>query len=297
MSMTLELLSESFVQAVANGSKHVVRVEARRRIPASGIVWKEKGLILTANHAVQREERIRVGLPSGESLDAELVGRDPRHDIALLRIEAEMANGAWRTSEKLRVGHLVLALGRPAQDVMATHGIVGALGSSRRKRKPNPSERIIQTDVVMYPGFSGGPLVDAEGLILGMNTSGLLRGISAALSLEMLEPRVTALSQYGYIRKGYLGISLQPVRLSPHGREKLQQETGLLIAAVEEGSPASEAGVLQGDIITSIDDEPLRFPDDLLDHLHIDQIGKRISLGIIRAGQFDSVTLLVGDKS
>jgi S1-C subfamily serine protease len=296
MSKTLETLSESFANAVEAGAESVVRVEGRRRLAASGIAWEKPGLIITANHVVQRDEKLRVGLPTGESLEAELIGRDPSLDMALLKVDHALSSKAWKVSDDIRVGHLVLALGRPGSDVMATHGIVGALGEAWLMPHHGIKERLIHTDVVMYPGFSGGPLVDTQGSILGMNTSGLMRGISVTVPLEVVSIRVDALLEYGYIRRGFLGVSLQPVRLPSGVKRKVEQETGLLVAGVEEGSPAEKAGIFQGDVLISIEDEPLRFPDDLMQGLGIDRIGKEMSLRVIRGGELMQIEVVVGDR-
>jgi S1-C subfamily serine protease len=296
MSKTLETLSESFANAVEARADSVLRIEGRRRLAASGIAWKEPGLIITANHVVQRDEKLNVGLPSGESLDAELIGRDPSLDLALLKVDNGIASEAWKLSDTIRVGHLVLALGRPGSDVMATHGIVGALGEAWRIPHQRGRDRLLQTDVVMYPGFSGGPLIDTQGSILGMNTSGLMRGISVTVPEEVVSNRVETLLEHGYIRRGYIGVSLQPVRLPSGMKQKIDQETGLLVAGVEEGSPAEEAEIFQGDVLVSIEDEPLRFPDDLLHELGIDRVGKEMSFRIIRGGKLIQIGVVVGDR-
>lgn len=297
MSMTLEKLSEDFAEAVESASSSVIRVEGRSRLAASGILWKEPGVIITAHHVLQRDEKLSVGLPSGEKLKAELVGRDASVDLAVVRVESDLSSAVWKATDRLRVGHLVLALGRPGKNVMATHGIISSLLGELRIPFGSKEERLIQTDVVMYPGFSGGPLVDTNGVIIGMNTSGLQRGISVSLPLQAIEGRVTALLAHGYIRRGYLGISLQPVRLPTSLRRQVKQETGLLISGIEEDSPAEKANLFQGDVLLSVNNDPLRFPDDLLHHLGKDQIGDEITLSLIRGGALTEIKVVVGERS
>src|SRR3989304_4039110 len=161
-------LSSDLAAIVDAAGRSVVRVEARRRIPASGIIWSADGTVVTANHVVQREENITVGLPDGSKVGATLAGRDPATDVAVLRLQSAGLTATPRAStEGLRVGHLVLALGRPGRTVRATLGIVSALGESWRTVEGSLIDHYLQTDAPFHPGFSGGPLVDAGGRGMG----------------------------------------------------------------------------------------------------------------------------------
>jgi S1-C subfamily serine protease len=264
-------------------------------LPASGILWKQPGIIVTSNHVVEREEKIRIGSPDGSILDAELVGRDPSSDLAVLQIESSLQGSKFADPRTLQIGHLVLALGRPAQQIMATHGVISALGQSARMPFGSRLERLIQTDVVMYPGFSGGALVDASGEICGMNTSGLIRGISVAVPLDWIDQRVGALLEHGYIRRGYLGVSLQPVRIPTRLREELAQDTGLLIAGIEERSPAEQAGLFQGDVLIEANGVPIQSLDDLLDQLTAEQIGSALAIRLVRGGKLLQLEVIIGE--
>jgi S1-C subfamily serine protease len=295
MGKTLTALSNDLAEAVALASSELVRVEARRRMPASGILWNKPGIIVTANHVVERDEKIRIGSPDGSFLDAELVGRDPGSDLAVLRAESSPKDSRWADPKRLKVGHLVLALGRPAQQVMATHGVISVLGQSIRVPSGSRMDRLIQTDVVMYPGFSGGPLVSASGEIYGMNTSGLIRGISVALPWDWIDTRVNELLEHGFIRRGYLGVSLQPVRIPTGLRKELDQETGLLIAGVEEKSPAEQAGLYQGDVLITANGEPIRSLDDLLNQLTAENIGSVMEMKLVRSGKPLQLEVIVGE--
>ena len=172
MAQALTNLSEELAAAVAKAGSSVVRVEARRRMSASGIVWSADGLIITAHHVVERDEGITVGLPDGETATATLVGRDPTTDIAVLRTQAQgISAPAWADPDALRVGHIILALGRPGRSVRAAFGIVSAIGGSWRTAAGGQLDRYWQPDVAMFPGFSGGPLINASGEVLGIGTS------------------------------------------------------------------------------------------------------------------------------
>jgi S1-C subfamily serine protease len=297
MAKTLMGLSQELAEAVEASQQAVVRVEGRRRLPASGILWSEDGWIVTANHVLRRDDRLRVGLPTGESVEAELAGRDPLRDLALLKIAPVTMHEVQRLeSSHARVGHLVLALGRPRDDIMATLGVISAMGGQSDLEASSRSDRTLQTDVVMYPGFSGGPLVSAAGGILGMNSSGLMRGASLALPVERIDRTVAALIEHGHVRQGYLGVSLQPVRISEASKGDLEQDTGLMVVAVEADGPAQKAGVLQGDVLVSIGKAELLSLDQLFFALADDRIGQQVSLKVLRAGKLIELHVAIGER-
>jgi S1-C subfamily serine protease len=298
MTQVLPNLSEALAATVEAAGAGVVRVEARRRLPASGIVWSPDGVIVTAHHVVEWDENISVGLPDGQTVPGTLVGRDPTTDLAVLRAQATgLTPPAWAEPDDLRVGHLVLALGRPGRTVQATLGIVSALGESWRTPAGGRLDRYLQTDVVMYPGFSGGPLVDAAGGVLGLNTSALLRGISLAVPTPTLHRVVETLLAHGRVRRGYLGVGAQSVRLPAALGERLGQETGVLLVSVESGSPAEQGGLLLGDTIVTLDGQPVRHMDDLLALLSSDRVGAAVPVRVVRGGQVQELTVTIGEHS
>ncbi len=297
MSDTLSALSNAMAATVAQAGQHVVRVEARRRLPATGIVWSGDGIIVTSNHVVRRDDRIHVGLPNGDSLPATLVGRDPTTDVAVVKVEAsDLSAASWVSSEQLKVGHLVLALGRPGQTVQATLGVISALGDGWQTSGGGRIDRYLQTDVVMYPGFSGGPLVGAGGQVAGLNTSGLLRGVSMALPSETIARVVNTLLTHGRVRRGYLGVGAQAAKLPHDVAEAVGQETGLLLVSVEEGSPAQEGGLTVGDIIIAVDNESVQNLGNLLSMLTGDRVGKTALIGIVRGGQPQELPVTIGER-
>jgi S1-C subfamily serine protease len=297
MSEFLQNLSNSLAATVERAGTALVRVEARRRLPASGIVWSADGIIVTAHHVVQRDEGIQIGLPDGEAVPATLVGRDPTTDLAVLRVEgAALAPPAWVDPEGLRVGHLALALGRPGQTAQATLGIVSALGEAWRTPAGGKLDRYLQTDLVMYPGFSGGPLVDAAGQVVGLNTSALLRGISLAVPTPTARRVVETLLTHGRVRRGYLGIGTQPVQLPGALAEQLNQETGLLLVQVKADSPAERGGLLLGDIIVAMDEQSMRQHEDLLALLGGDRAAQSVPVRIVRAGQVKELAVTIGER-
>ena len=298
MTEVLASLSNALAQTVEKAGSNVVRVEGRRRLPASGIVWSADGVVVTAHHVVQREDNIGLGLSDGTTVSARLVGRDPTTDLAVLRAETvNLAPPTWAELDSLQVGHLVLALGRPGQSVQATLGIVSALSeTSWRTPVGGQLDRYLQTDVVMYPGFSGGPLVSATGQVSGLNTSALLRGVSLTVPAPTVRRIVETLLEHGRVRRGYLGVSTQSVRLPAVVADQLNQETGLLVVSVEPDSPADRGGLTLGDTIVSLADNPVRHYDDLLAQLSPERVGKTIPVRIVRGGQVEQITVTIGER-
>lgn len=298
MSELLTNLSNALADVVESAGASVVRVEARRRLPATGVIWTADGLIVTASHVIEDDDRLNAGLPGGETVAAKLVGRDDTTDLALLRVEATgLKPASWAAIEDLRVGHLALALGRPGQTVQATLGVVSALGKEWRTHAGGVIDRYLQTDVVMYPGFSGGPLVSVAGQVIGLNSSALVRGVSITVPAPTVTRVAEALLAHGRVRRGYLGVGAQPARLPEALARQLGQETGLLLVSVEAGSPADRGGLTLGDTIVALNGQPVRHMDDLLAQLGGDVVGAAIPVKIVRGGQVQEMRVTVGERS
>jgi S1-C subfamily serine protease len=278
---------------------------------ASGVVWSADGLIVTAHHVLERDEGIKVGLPNGDKVAASLVGRDPTTDIAVLRVESGgSTSGNWTTGaiaesggltpakwldiDAVKVGHLVLALGRPEADVQATLGVISALDNEWRTHAGGRIDTYVQTDVVMYPGFSGGPLVSVGGAVIGLNSSALARGVSLTLPAATIKRVAETLVKHGRVKRGFLGVSAQPVRL-PQGIA--DQETGLMLVSVEEDSPADKGGLLLGDIIISMGGQPVRHMDDLMAGLSGDRVGTTVPVQVVRGGQMQEFQVTIGERN
>ncbi len=296
MASVVEGISNELAEIVEAASPAVVRVEGRRRLPASGIVWSEDGIVVTAHHVVERDDRIGVGYADEKQVEAELVGRDPTTDLAVLRVKGiELSPAMSSQADDLSVGHLVLALGRPGRTVQATLGIVSALGTSWRTAAGGAIDRYLQTDVVMYPGFSGGPLVDAEGKVLGLNTSAL-RGVSISIPSRTVDRVVESILSHGRVQRGYLGVGVQPVNLPETLAEELGQETGLILISVEPGSPAEAGGLTLGDTLLSVHGEAVKRLDDLLGLLSGDLVGEVVEVRILRGGELSEQKVTVGER-
>ena len=297
MSESLQKLSEGMATVVREAAASVVRVEARRRLPATGIAWSADGLIVTANHIVRRDDKIKVGLADGSSVPAELVGRDATTDLALLRVsEVALSPLPGADLDKAGVGNLVLALGRPGRTVQATLGIISALGDKWRTPHGGELDRYLQTDVVMYPGFSGGPLVSAAGELLGLNSSTLMQGLSLVAPAGSLARVVNSLVAHGRVRRGYLGVSTQQVALPAALREQMEQTHGLLVAAVEPDSPAEKGGLLLGDTIIQFAGQPVNDHQALLVLLSGDRVGQETPVQLLRGGEVTKLKVVLGER-
>ncbi len=296
MSDILKSVSEAMAGLAESAGQSVVRVEGRNRLPASGVIYAD-GVIVTSHHVVERDDNLRVGLPNGETVDAELVGRDPGTDLAVLRVAATgLTPATWVDAGELRVGNLILALGRPGQSVQATLGIVSALGGAWRTGGGGELDRYLQTDVVMYPGFSGGPLAAADGRLGGINSSALARGVSVTIPAATVARVVDTILAHGRMPRGYLGVGIQPVRLDAALQEQLAQQTGLMLMSVEAGGPAALGGLLQGDVVVALDGAAVRQLDDLQALLTGDRVGKAVAVRFVRAGAVQEAAVTVGQK-
>jgi S1-C subfamily serine protease len=290
--------SEGLSSAVEKAGASTVTVDARKRYPASGIAYADD-LVLTADHVVTREENIKILLPDGRSLPATIAGRDPGSDLAVLRL-AEKALSAATTSDQVKVGQLVLALGRPnSEGMQASWGIVTSISGPTRTFRGGMLDEYIRTETTPYPGFSGGPLVNADGEVLGLNTSGLTRGSSLTIPVSVAWRVAEALATHGSVKRGYLGVRTQPVEIAEAARQALQreQEHGLLVLWLEEDGPAAKSGLLVGDILVAISGQPVGDPDDLFSALSSDTVGKAVAVEVLRGGRPETVSVTVGERT
>jgi S1-C subfamily serine protease len=276
-------LSSELAGIVERVAPSIVRIEDGSRLTATGLIWSAEGVIVTTSHGVERDEDLAVERADGTVLPATLVGRDPDTDIAVLRVAATGLPAITPAdANEVKVGQLALALGRPGRSgLQATIGIISARQESQTHGQPG---YIVHTDALLYPGFSGGPLVDVSGRVVGMTDRMFGRGIGIALGTPIVEQVATALLKHGHIRRGYLGVRTQLVGLPENLRQalNLSQERGLLVVQVETGSPAEQAGLLLGDTLLRINDQPLQDVDALRSHL---QAGQTITIHILRGGE------------
>lgn len=289
-------LSSQMADAVETVGASLVLVDGRARQPASGIVWAENS-VLTADHVLEREEDLSVLTGDGRKLAAQFVGRDPSSDLAVLKVP-DLGAQVARQGESARVGQLILAVGRPSDSgPMASLGVVSAVGGPLRTGRGGMLEKFIRTDAVPYPGFSGGPLIDATGAVVGITTTGLVGGVALAVPAEIAWRVAEQLSKSGTIKRGYLGISSQPVRLPDTQRAGRNQDAGLLIVRVDQDTPAGKAGLLLGDVLVALDGQPVKDIDDLQTLLTGDRVGRAVPVEVIRGGTLQTVQVTVGERS
>jgi S1-C subfamily serine protease len=279
----IKSLSDGLTSAVESAAKSTLLVDARKRYPASGIAYAAD-LVLTADHVVTREDEIRIGLPDGKSLPAMIAGRDPGSDLALLKL-SENALTPAKTAKNPKVGQIVLALGRPSEAGMqASFGIITSIGGPARTWRGGLLDQFLHTETVPYPGFSGGPLVSAEGDVLGLNTSGLTRGEALTIPVSVAWSIAESLATHGTVKRGYLGIRTQPV------------ESGLLVLWLEKDGPAEKSGLLIGDILVRVNGKSQTDADDLFGALSSDVVGKKVEVDVLRGGQAHSLKVTVGER-
>ncbi len=289
----LTQLSDDLAAAVEVASRSTVLVSARRRFPASGVAWSSDGLVVTANHVVERDDEIGILLPDGTETSAVVVGRDPRSDLALLRVEnAELVPAERVAADTVKVGQIALAVGRPGPgSPSASFGVISAFVSRRRRR--HGGAPLIRPDLTMYPGFSGGPLVNTSGQVIGINSSHLGRDGGLAVPSATVDRIVAALSSDGRIRRAYLGVASQPARLAT---EIEGSDAVLLVVMVDQGSPAADAGLLIGDSMVSVDGTRVTSGEDLQVALDGIDVGTEIALTIVRGGETAEITITAGER-
>jgi len=296
----LETISNELASAAENVGSSVVTVHARRWMPTSGIEWK-KGVVVTVHHGVQRDEDIKVLLGGERVVSAKLAGRDPSTDIAVLRIE-EGSSGApdLGDSTSLRLGHLVLALGRTRRgDLVASSGIIGSISGEWRNRRGGSLDQHIRLDLALYPGFSGGPLLNAQGEVVGINTQGLGQGRAVTVPVATVNRVVEELLKTGRITRPYLGIAMQSVEVPENMRSKLPAETraGLLVVHVDNGGPAEKAGVFLGDVLFEVAGKTVEHVDAIQDSLAAAKVGDVLRVRIIRAGEIKPMSITLGERA
>ena len=297
-SSLMENLSNELAAAAEQAGRSVVAVQARHRMSSSGIQWR-KGVVVTADHAIRREEEIRVLLGPEKAVTATVAGRDPSTDLAVLKLEDQLAVPEFGDTASLRLGNLVLALGRSRRGhVVASMGIIGGVAGEWRSWRGGKLEQHVRLDLNLYPGFSGGPLITAQGKVVGINTSGLSRGRAVTIPVATVNRVVDELLEKGHIARPYLGLAMQPVAIPEALRGKLKSETttGLLVIHVEAGGPADKAGVLLGDVLIALQGKPLEELDTIQDLLGSAKAGEKIAIAAIRGGAAVQFAVTLGER-
>jgi len=286
-------LSNALAGAVERAAGSLFAVHGRPRLPSTGVHWRA-GLIVTASHTVEPDREVTLTAPDGRTLAAQVVGRDPGLDIAVLRAEVTGVPAAdIHDDGDLRIGHLVLALGAGPR---ASAGIVSALDlRGGRQREP---DAMLAVDLTLYPGFSGGPLVDVLGHVVGITTSGASRHLQCAVRAAAVTRLTDHVVRAGRIPRAYLGVGTQPVVLPNDLRERLglTQRTAVIVVNVTSDSPAAAAGLVMGDVIVSIAGHAIAEPGDLVAVLQPDRVGNTVTTSILRGGEPRQIQVTVGER-
>ena len=296
---SLTEFSDQLADAVAASAASVVAVHARPRLASTGVHWRD-GVIVTTDATVKRTDDIFVTLPNGQRVSATLAGRDSGTDLAALRIPTGLLPVAPRSpAADLRPGHVVLALARTGNDgPQATFGIVSSVGDAWRTWRGGTLDRRVQSDVDLYPGFGGGPLVTAAGTIAGINSGGMSKPLCVTIPDTTIDRILDAVLNRGYVARGWLGASMQVVRFSDAATAKLgfDGRGGLVVLDVEHDSPAAHGGVMIGDVLVRIDDTRITQHDDVLAYLGSEKVGTTVQLQVVRGGEVVIVPVTIGER-
>jgi S1-C subfamily serine protease len=291
-------LSDGLANAIAQAEPSIVAVHARQRMSSSGVHW-QGGLIVTADHTVRRDEEITITLADGQTIPAILVGRDSSTDLAVLRVQHDtLPSVTISEAGSLKVGHIVLAIARSGEgDVSASMGVISSLGGTWRTWHGGQIDQFIRPDLTLYPGASGGALLDIQGHVVGINTAGP-RGMVLTIPAATICRVIDQVVKKGRVTRGYLGLGMQPVRLPDSLKTALNLSStgGVMVVSVEPDAPADRAGVLMGDILVALDDQQVSDISNVHSTLDPDRVGKPLMAQIVRGGSLVNVTITVGER-
>jgi S1-C subfamily serine protease len=289
-----QALANELADTTAEAGRSVVAVMGGKR-PSSGVILSAD-TVVTVNHGLRRDDEIAVVSSPGQKMTGKVLGRDASTDLAVIKLQSPAASPAakWGSTEKVRVGEFVLALGRSWRgNVVASSGILsGVIGEPFRTWRGGEIDRFIRPDVMFYPGFSGGPLVGANGEFLGINTAGLHRS-GLTVPAESVARVTRELVEKGRIERPYLGVGMQPVPVqeSLKARLNLKASEGLLVVHLEPQGPAEKAGLLVGDMLMELHGQAVTDTDDVQSVLRGLKVGSGVEAGLIRAGALEKVTI------
>jgi serine protease Do len=300
MSAELVNLSNALAQATDHAAASLVAIHTEARGSSSGVIWRD-GIIVTAEHALRRDEEIHATLPDGRVVPATLAGRDPSTDLAVLRC-AEAGNRAIEAGDAaaVKAGSLTLIVGRTrASGPVAALGVVSLVVAERRTWTGASFAPYIRLDAGVQPTAVGGAVVDVHGKIIGIASPRFARFGAIAIPAATVDRVAETLLKKGRIPRGYLGVALQPVRLPEQLRKSLQhdEKTAAIILEVESDGPAHKAGIVIGDILVTLAGQPIARPENVQPHLQAENIGKSLNARIVRGGAVRDVSILVGERA
>ena len=300
MQNSLIALSHELASTAERAGRFVAAVHARPRFSSSGVIW-QRDVIVTADHTVRRDEEIRVTLPDGRTVPAELAGRDPETDLAVLKADtSDVTPLKISETDSIRPGNLLLAIGRSEETgVSAALGVVSSASGPRRTWRGGKLDRFLRLDIGLYPGASGGAVVDAEGAVIGIATSGLSRVSVLAIPVATIERVAGELLRKGHVARGFLGVGLQPIALPEHLQSKANvtdPNGGLIVLSVEPDGPAAKSGIVIGDVLVAFDGKAIGSTDDVLEFLGAEFVGRTIQASLIRGGEPLQLAITIGER-
>ncbi|BDA69508.1 PDZ/DHR/GLGF domain-containing protein [Calothrix sp. PCC 7716] len=292
-------LSQSLADIVERVKGAVVSVNTGRRFSPSGIHWRN-GIIVTSDESLHNSEEVTITVSGGRTVAAKLLGRDATTDVAVFQIDnSDIPVASIGDATSLKVGHLVLgmALGKEG-DIKAAMGTISVLQGAWKSMSGGNIDQFIRPDITLYPGFAGGPLVDANGDVVGMNTSGR-RATALTIPSKTVNRVVDQLVAKGRIARGYLGVGMQPVRLPQNLQTVLNitGDGGVIVVNIENNAPAEQAGILLGDILIAFNGARVKDTNDVLAYLNQSQyVNQTISVQLIRGGELVNLTVTIGER-
>jgi S1-C subfamily serine protease len=296
--MTTDLLttfSNQLADAVATATPSVVQVQGRRR-PASGLVYADN-VVLTTARALGRGDGLHVRRDDGRTLDAELAGWDPTTSLAVLRVPGLETRPIAPATSPARVGHLALAVARSwSNAVTASAGIVSVIGGPLRTGHRRAIDQVIRTTAPMHDGFAGGAFLDTSGALVGIATAEAIRGLGVVIPASIAWKTAATVLEHGSLKRGFLGLAGQPVALPENQQGAGGRAQALLVVGITNGSPAAAAGVLIGDVLLEFDGHAIESPEELLDLLLGDRVGRTVPLKVVRGGAVADLTVTVGER-
>ena len=302
MASSLVEFSNSLADAVEQVGASVIAVPEGGREGVSGTLWRD-GIAVAAAHTIRGYDEVTVVLASGEKAKATVAGRDHGTDIAVLKLTQPTGAASLANDSQSRVGEIVLAVGRRGTEgLAATYGVISAIGGPWRTWQGARVDRWLRLDLNPFTGFSGGPIVNARGEVLGMATSGPRRSVMT-LPVSTVESVVNQLLQRGRVARGYFGFGVQPIAFPPSASPNTARQSpgagsgrGLLIVTIAPGSPAETAGLLLGDIVVAIEGSPVQGVRSLQASLDSENVGRSVTLELIRGGKLLKVPVTIGER-
>jgi S1-C subfamily serine protease len=296
--MELSTFSDQLASVAAHASQAIVAVHARRGFNSSGVHWSP-GVVVTADHAVRRDDGIRITTPAGALIGAELAGRDPGTDLAVLRVPGLEIPVATRAEQAAFLpGSLILALGRFKDSPSAALGVIGSVSGPSQTWRGGKLDQVVRLNLSADPGASGGAVVNADGKLIGIATAALSRVSTFAIPVLTVARVAEKLLAHGRIPRGYLGIGLQPIAIPEHLKSKLNlpAAVGLIAVSVDREGAAGTGGIVIGDILLELGGRVLQRLEDLQAALDAESIGRKLKVRLLRGGEPQELEVTVGER-